>query len=108
MYKHDVRVVGIALTFSKALRRIRMQNVFRLGRANGTAYTVVEDSMDKQAIMSFSRIINAFNRLYEQQIETVWISETEQVRQRYFQFDKLVTPNYACLPGHWMLWAEKK
>ena len=107
MNKHDVKLVGIALTFSKVCRRIRTQNVFRLERNDGTMYTMVENCMDRMATMPFSRIINAFDRLYEQQIAKVWISETEQVRERYFQFDKLTTPNYACLSGHWMLWAEK-
>lgn len=106
MERHSVGVAGIVLTFSKVWRRITIQGVFRLKRPDGTIYTAIEDSMDKQATMPFSMILNTFDRLYEQSVKKVWVSETGQVRSRYFQFDKLTSPDYACLPGHWLLYAE--
>ncbi len=104
----NIEVVGIILVFSKSLRRLRIQNVFKLTSPEGKEEIAVEESKDRQAVLTFSRTITVFERLYEQQIQKVWKSETEQVRKRYYQFDKVTMPSYACLPGEWLLWAERR
>lgn len=107
MGNNDIEVVGILLTFSKTLRRIRIQNVYRVKQSKGKGCVVLQNSVDKNAALTFSGIFTAFERLYEQRIEKVWISETNQVQARYYQFNKVDTPNWACLPGNWFQWAER-
>jgi len=107
METHSIKVVGILLTYSETLKRVTIQNVFRLKRPNHTEYTAIHNNIDKDAMFTYAGTVTVLECLYAQDIETVWISETEFVRRRYYQFDKVLSPSYLCLPGHWMLWAQR-
>ncbi len=99
-------LVGLQVTFSKAVSRYSMTHYYRWQTNGVTTEEGVFRGYDMERHEPIPACLDCLRRAYAPAILNIWQKATEGCFSEYFQFVPAATPVDMRLDGEWTHWAQ--